>query len=331
MLVDASLMKEEESLGKNVILRVAGVIFALLALAVVVFKQIPAVRYAVLSTILPLTENLKVMPLRGGVYWVSGGIANTGFVVGDNGVVVIDPQMFMPTAKKELADIAKITSKPVNAIILTHSDPDHINGLPAYPRNLPIIAQENAKAEIEHVVQDPKSNGFPPPPEIRDYVPTRTVGRLEDVTLDGVSMTLIHTGPAHTDGDLVIFLPSQRIVFAGDLITPAIGAYPGIHLDKGGSSLGWIEFMKVILNLDADIYVSGHGELLSKATLMERLKASEERRAQIKTLFDEGKTLKEIKATLHDVPLKGTASQFPTFIATTYQELTAEKTPAGRQ
>ena len=330
MLADA-WGSEEESLRKNFKLRFAGLIFAAFVLAFVIFKQVPAVRYAVLSTILPLTEKLKIMPLRGGVYWVSGGIANTGFIVGDNGVIVIDPQMFMPTARKELTDLAKITSKPVNAIILTHSDPDHINGLPAYPRNIPIIAQENAKTEIEHVVADPRSNGFPPPPEIRDYVPTHTVGNQESLVLDGVPITLLHTGPAHTDGDLVIFLPSQKIVFAGDLITPAIGPYPGIHMDKHGSSLGWIEFMKAILALDADIYVSGHGELLSKATLQERLKASEERRAQIKTLFNQGKTLSQIKTLLHDVPLRGAASQFPTFVATTYQELTDEKTPASRQ
>ncbi len=316
---------------KKTIFQFLGVLFAALVLAAVAFKQIPAFRYALLSAILPRTESLKVMPLRGGAYWVSGGIANTGFVIGDNGVIVIDPQMFMRTSRTELADIAEITPKPVNAIILTHSDPDHINGLPAYPRNIPIIAQENAKTEIEHVVADPNSNGFPPPPEIRDYVPTHTVGNLESMVLDGVPVTLIHTGPAHTDGDLVIFLPSQKIVFAGDLITPAIGLYPGIHMDKHGSSLGWIEFMKAILALDADIYVSGHGELLSKATLEDRVKASEERRAEIKVMFDQGKTLSQIKSALHDVPLKGTAAQFPTFIETTYQELTAEKSPASRR
>jgi glyoxylase-like metal-dependent hydrolase (beta-lactamase superfamily II) len=282
-----------------------------------------------LRLLLPLTETLSVKPLRGGAYWVTGGISNTGFVIGDEGVVAIDSQMFVPTAKRELAEIAKITAKPINVIILTHSDPDHINGLPAYPLGSEIIAQENSKAEIQRAVVNPSSNGFPPPPDIKNYMPTRTVRDTESLMLDGVSVVLIHTGPAHTDGDLAVYLPSQKIVFAGDLLTPAVGPYPGIHLDKQGSSLGWAESMKAILALDADIYVPGHGEILSKDVLMDRLKASEERRAQIKALFDQGKTLAETKALLKDVPLNGTASRFPTFIETTYQELSAEKSSAG--
>jgi glyoxylase-like metal-dependent hydrolase (beta-lactamase superfamily II) len=302
--------------GGSVVVLVA----ALLGIA-----QIRTVRFAALRMILPLTETLSVNPLRGGVYWISGGLSNTGFVIGNNGVIVIDVQMFMPVARRQLADIAKLTSKPVNEIILTHSDPDHINGLPAYPRGIEIIAQEHAAAEMRRVVEDPSSNGFPPPPEIKDYMPTHTVQSREDLILDGVPVVLLHTAPAHTDGDLAIYLPSQKIVFAGDLLTPAVGEYPGIHLEKQGSSRGWFESMKVILALDADVYVPGHGKLLSKDILVSRLKRSEQRWAEIKVLFDQGKTLSEIKATLHDTPLKGIASRFPTFIETTYREFSAEK------
>ncbi len=86
--------------------------------------------------------------------------------------------------------------------------------------------------------------------------------------------------------------------------------------------------MRAILALDADIYIPCHGELLSKDTLMNRVKASAERREQIKAMFDQGERLDEIKATLKDVPLKGMAARFPTVIEATYQELTAEKSSA---
>ena len=304
---------------------VAGAALALLMLAVLSVILIPALRFRALTTVLPLTETLTVKQLRGGVYWVSGGISNTGFVIGDKGVIAIDSQMFLPTARKELAEIAKVTPMPVNVMILTHSDPDHVNGLPAFPRGMEIISQENTKTEIEQAISDPSSDGFRPPAELMVYVPTHTVRNMETLVLEGVPVVLIHTGPAHTDGDLAIYLPSQRIVFAGDLITPAIGPYPGIHLNKHGSSLGWFQSMKAILALDADTYVSGHGELLSKDTLQDRVKASEERRAQIKAMFDQGKTLRETKSALKDVRLKGAAAQFPTFVETTYQELSAEK------
>lgn len=300
-------------------LAVAGVVVLLFALS-----QIPSARFLVLRTVLPLTETLSLKPLGGDAYWVSGGMSNTGFVIGNSGVIAIDAQMSIPTASKQLAEIAKITLKPVKVMVLTHSDPDHINGLPAFPRGLEVIAQDNAKQVIQALVGDLNSNGFPPSPEIGNYVPTRTVKDSETTVLDGVAVVLIHTGPAHTDDDLVIYLPKQKLVFAGDLLTPAIGPYPGIHLDKHGSSLGMFAAMRAILALDAETYIPGHGAVLSKSELSSRLKAAEERRGQINALFDQGKTVSEIKAALNDIPLKGAAARFPTFIETTYQELVAE-------
>ena len=71
---------------------------------------------------------LKVTPLSGGVYWTSGGAGgNTGFIVGTNGVIVIDAKMTANSAKELLQEIAKVTPKPVTHVILTHSDADHVN------------------------------------------------------------------------------------------------------------------------------------------------------------------------------------------------------------
>jgi glyoxylase-like metal-dependent hydrolase (beta-lactamase superfamily II) len=308
---------------------IGGGALAVVALLLFAIVRVPALRFAVMRTVIPLTQTLSVKPLREGVYWVSGGISNTGFIIGDTGVIAIDTQMFLPMARKQLSEIAKLTPNPVNAVILTHSDPDHINGLPAYPHGIEIIAQETAKAEMQKGVEDPYSNGFPADPAIRHYMPTRTVLHTESMVVDAVPLVLIHTAPAHTDGDLAIYLPTEKIVFAGDLLTPTLGPYPGIHLGKKGSSLGWAESVKAILALDADIYVAGHGEPMSKDELMKRLKVSEERRAQIKSLFDQGKTLKEAKAALHDVPLKGYAAKFPTFTETTYDELRTEQSTVG--
>ena len=78
---------------------------------------------------------------------------------------------------------------------------------------------------------------------------------------------------------------------------------------------------------DGQGFTSIEGIMLSKDEVRRMLTAAEERRDQIRALFDHGKTLKEIKAALNDVPLKGAAARFPTFVETTYQELTAEKVP----
>ncbi len=284
-------------------------------LALPAFAQPQPQRPAMPSPDAPLT----IKALSGGAYWVEGGVSNAGFVVGDHGVVAIDAQYFAGNIQKELAEIAKITPKPVNVVILTHSDPDHINGLPAFPSGVGVIAQENAKREMVEALDDPHPNFTKPPADLKDYLPTHTVQSKEDLVRDGVRMVLIHTGPAHTDGDLIIYLPVQKIVFAGDLLG---GPYPGIHLEKHGSSMGWIDATKAMLALDATIFISGHGVPLSRVELAERIQTAEARRAQIKALVDQHMSLEQVKQTLNDPPPTGLAARFPTFTETTYQELT---------
>ena len=264
---------------------------------------------------------LTVMPIRGGAYWVKGGVSNTGFIVGDKGVVAIDTQMFQVTARHLFADIATVTPKPISAVILTHSDPDHINALPAYPKGIPVFAQVKTRDRILAKLDHPTLNPFGPPSAMREHMPDHLVDRDTDLVLDGVPLRLIHVGPAHTDGDLVIYLPRQRIVYAGDVLTPSVGPYPGIHIDEGGSSLGWIRFVEALLALDADIYISGHGGPMTKAELRARLATGVERRAQIAALANRGMDSGQIAKALHEPKPTGEAAMFPTFTQDVAEEL----------
>ena len=87
--------------------------------------------------------------LKPNVYWVEGGGGNSGVIVGDKGVIVIDAKTSAAGGKELLEDIAKITPKPVTTVILTHSDGDHVNGLASFPAGIKIIAHENNKKEQE--------------------------------------------------------------------------------------------------------------------------------------------------------------------------------------
>lgn len=219
-----------------------------------------------------------------------------------------------------MAEIAKISSLPVNVVVISHSDPEHINGLPAFPAGVQVIAQENARSEMVEALANPHPDFTPPPPALKDYLPTRTVRDRADLTLDGVHLILLHPGPAHTDGDLMLYLPAQKIVFAGDILD---GSLPGIHPKKHGSFLGWVAFMKAMLALDADIFISGHGQPQTRADVAARIQTAEERRAEIKRMVDQHKTLDEIKHALGEVPPTGMAAHGPTFTESIYQELTA--------
>ncbi|HZP33731.1 MAG TPA: MBL fold metallo-hydrolase [Candidatus Acidoferrales bacterium] len=260
---------------------------------------------------------LSVKPLNGGVYWTQGGAGgNTGIIVGKDGVIVVDAKTTPASAKEMLAEIAKITPKPVTTVILTHSDGDHVNGLAAFPAGLTIISQENCKKEMEA-----SANSRNPAPQ--DRLPTKTVATKENVTINGVKLTLLHYAPAHTSGDLMVYLPEQKIVFTGDIIATN-QPYTLIHAEKHGSSEGWIQTVKGLTSLNADSYVPGHGDLQTKAQVQERLARVQARRDEIKKLVAQGKSLDQIKEALgeKDTPAAPGAPQFPSYTTVVYNELT---------
>jgi cyclase len=255
------------------------------------------------------------------VSWVEGGGGNSTVIVGNTGVIVIDAKTSAAGGKELLDDVAKITPKPVKTVILTHSDGDHVNGLASFPTGLTIIADEGNKAEQEAAL---KAGGRGAPPA--DHLPTQVVtGKGEDVTIDGVKLRLLHWAPAHTSGDLVIFIPAWKLVIAGDILTGNMPD-PLIHLEKNGSSAGWIETVKGMVALPADQYLTGHGAVLSKADVEQKLAAVEAKRAKIAALVKEGKSLDEIKVAVGDpAPAQGGQPgrpNFPTFTEVVYKELT---------
>ncbi len=263
-----------------------------------------------------------VHQLKPNVYWVEGGGGNSGVIVGDKSVIVIDAKTSAAGGKELLDDIAKITPKPVSTVILTHSDGDHVNGLAAFPAGVKVIAHENNKKEQETALAA-GGRGAPP----ADHLPTQVITKNKDVlTIDGENLELYHWAPAHTSGDLVIYLPAEKIVFTGDIIAMQMPD-PLIHLEKNGSSAGWITTAKGIVALDSDQFVPGHGDLQPRAVIQKRLVAAEEKRAAIEKLVAEGKTLEEVKAAV-DPPAAappaggGRGPGFASYSQVVYQELT---------
>ena len=232
----------------------------------------------------------------------SGG--NSTIYIGKTGVIVVDAKQTEAGAKDLLAEIAKITPKPVTTVFLTHSDGDHVNGLVAYPAGTKIIAHENNKKEQETALAA-GGNGAPPADRLPNQVVTKT---KEKITIDGVKLELYHFAPAHTSGDLIVYLPAQKIVSTGDIVvTNRADDNPNIHFEKHGSTEGWLTNVKGMIGLNADTYVTGHGDLLTKADLQRKLGAATERRNKIAAMVKQGKTVDEIKAALPDAPAPGAA------------------------
>lgn len=253
------------------------------------------------------------------VYWVEGGGGNVGVILGNQGVILVDTKTTPAGGKQLLDDVAKITSKPVTTVILTHSDMDHIGGLPAFPRGLTIIAQENDKKEQEAAIAQGGRNAPSP-----DNLPNKLVADKEDLTIDGVKLELRHWAPAHTTGDLVVYLPGQKILFTGDIITNR--ARPLLHAEKGGTSEGWIATAKGILTLGAVTFVPGHGDVMNKQAVEQKLHDAEAERDQIKQLVAQGKSLEQVEAAVGDpapsAAPAGNGPHFASYSEIVYDELT---------
>ena len=183
-----------------------------------------------------------------------------------------------------IEEVAKITPKPITHVIETHSDGDHVNGLAAFPAGLVIVAQETNKKEQEAALAK-GGRGAPP----ADHQPTLVIAKTKEaVTFDGEKIEIHHWAPAHTSGDLVVFLPTERIIFRGDLIPVAVARTRSFTKTRTGLPEGWIKTMHGVVKLNADQIVPGHGVVQTRAAVEARLKAVEEKRAKIVAMVKEG-------------------------------------------
>ncbi|MFB3779001.1 MAG: MBL fold metallo-hydrolase [Bryobacteraceae bacterium] len=268
----------------------------------------------------PQAPPLTVAPVRDGVYEVRGGSgANTAFLVGKTSVTVIDSKMTEDSTKAVLAEIRKVTPLPIGMIILTHSDGDHVNGLNGFPKDLKILAHANCRKDMEEAFQDPKMAA------LRAWLPMETITGDRSLDAGGVPVELRYFGPAHTSGDIVVFLPEQKIAIAGDLLF--LGRDPLIHRQKGGSSQGLVRTLNGMLSLDADTFLSGHNDPMTKAEIRNLLSSIEEKQAKVKSLAGQGKSLDEIRQAMGVAAAPGGQGgpRFPSLVEIIYQEVTAKQ------
>lgn len=238
--------------------------------------------------------SMAAKQLKPNVYVVEGGGSNSGVVIGTSGVIVIDAKGSLEEGRALVAEVARLTPKPITHVILTHGDADHVNGLAAFPAGVTVVAYENAKVDMEAAIVAAGRGALS-----RDRLPSKVIVRTgETLTLQGVQFELRHWAPAHTSGDLVVVLSEARIAFTGD-ITASNTPDPVIRLDRRGSSEGWITTVKGMLGFRVQ-YVPGHGGTQTVTQVQSNLTAISEKRDWIVELVKEGKSLDAVKAAVGD-------------------------------
>jgi glyoxylase-like metal-dependent hydrolase (beta-lactamase superfamily II) len=194
-------------------------------------------------------------------------ISNAGFIVTPAGVVVIDALGSPALARDLLAEIARITPLPVTHVIVTHYHADHIYGLQEFrARGARILAQKGGRAYLNSDTATgrlavSRVDLAPWIDEKTQLVePDEWLDGPRELVLGGVKIRLQPAGPAHTPEDQVVFLPDERVLFAGDIVfrgrIPFVGQADSRH---------WIAALDSLLQLDAKVIVPGHGPHSSDA------------------------------------------------------------------
>jgi cyclase len=262
-------------------------------------------------TIQPVT--LSILLIKGG----SG--ANSGFIVGNKEIIAVDAKMSPESVQEALTEIKKTVPFPVTRIILTHSDGDHVNGLPGFPKGLAIISHEQTKADMVKAAETQ--------PELRDYLPTVVFKDELKLKTGKAEILLKHFGPAHTSGDIVVFIDRERTAYVGDLVFA--GRDPLVHRSKNGSTTGLVKTLKALLahKPHVDTFIPGHGDILTRTEVENEIRDIEIKQDRIKTLVAEGKTLDEIKKIFQVDERPGAAGRprFMSLVEVIYLELTEKK------
>ena len=194
-------------------------------------------------------------------------ISNAGFVVTPDGVVVIDALGSPQLARELIAEIRSRTGKAVTHVILTHYHADHIYGLQEFKRaGARIIAHRGG---LDYLNSDTAQSRLAASRvELAPWIDADTrlvpvdewIDGPRELVVGGVRLLLQPVGPAHTPEDLVVFLPGEKTLFAGDLVFR--GRIPFVGQ---ADSRRWIAALGTLLAFDATAVVPGHGPLSTSA------------------------------------------------------------------
>ena len=173
------------------------------------------------------------------------GDPNTGVIIGDDSVMIIDAQATPRLANKVVEKIRSVTDKPIKHVVLSHYHAVRVLGASAYDAS-EIIASDICRAMIHERGQedwDSEFGRFPRLFEGHESIPgltwpTQTFARKMTVHLGKRQIDLMHLGRAHTAGDIVAFVPDEQVMFTGDIVEYHSACYCGDgHFNYWGRTL----------------------------------------------------------------------------------------------
>jgi glyoxylase-like metal-dependent hydrolase (beta-lactamase superfamily II) len=301
------------------------------------------------------SESIEVLRVRPNFYIIAGAGGNIGVQIGVNGVVLVDSGA-RGTSAQVLAEIRKLTDKPIRYIINTSADADRVGGnadlakagqsifLVDGARTDFVKAMTGGAASImahENVLtrmSAPTGKSSPFPSEAWPSETFSTDSRNFYFNREGIEV--LHQPAAHTDGDSMVFFRISDVVMAGSILDTT--RFPEINLKEGGSIQGEIEALNRLIKLaippgpyvyeeGGTFVIPGRGRISDQADAVEYRDMVVIVRDVIKDMMQRGMTLEQIKAASPVKPYEREFGSQPgpsstsAFIEAVYMSLAAKK------
>lgn len=193
-----------------------------------------------------------------------GFIANAGFIVTDEGVVVFDALGSPALADRLIEEIRKRTDQPIRRVIISHYHADHFYGIPAFRRigaeiwvHTSAHAYLNTSAAEERLAQREEIIGPWLGPHFKLPLPDRWLDQPEEFVMGDVHFSLRLLGPAHSPEDLVMRVEPDGVLYSGDIVYN--GRVPFIGPDAESDTRHWLVAIDDLLAIPARAMVPGHG------------------------------------------------------------------------
>lgn len=200
----------------------------------------------------------------GGYAYTAEGDPNTGVIVGEDAVMVVDAQATPVMARDVIENIRKVTDKPIRYVVLTHYHAVRVLGASAYQSEHIIASEDTHELIRERGEQDYASEVGRFPRLFRSVEsvpgltwPTMTFREEMRARLGKTQVHIRQLGRGHTKGDTVVWLPDSEVLFAGDLVEFGATPYTGdAYLAE------WPDTLQRIAALKPRALVPGRGEAL---------------------------------------------------------------------
>jgi glyoxylase-like metal-dependent hydrolase (beta-lactamase superfamily II) len=201
------------------------------------------------AALFPLAGNIKMLRNNVGIYTERGG--TIGFLVNKDGIVVIDSQ-FPEQSQNFITEIKKISDKAFRFLINTHHHGDHSGGNISFKGVVQnVVAHQNSLVNQKATAEKAKT-------EDKQLYPDTTYTKKWKAKLGGEKISMNYYGPAHTNGDSIIYFDEANIAHMGDLMFNR--RHPFVDRSAGASIQNWIEVLnKAATKYEKDtLYIFGH-------------------------------------------------------------------------